>query len=177
MGSGNSAASITTAALNTYKAIRAGSPAPIIVFGVFGTKVSGDYANLSTIENAIASAVAQFNDPKAFFNPLHQRSGDAVGDGLLDDTFKSGLSNEDYLIGGDTVHPGGCRIGLHRTSNRTSNPHVGSALPELIGPNAVRHDKASFAASSQSLSTPATAQRRERSAPGIVILGGRGRRS
>ena len=177
MGSGNSAASITTAALNTYKAIRAGSSAPIIVFGVFGTKVSGDYANLSTIENAIASAVAQFNDPKAFFIPCINDPVMPWVTGSWTDTFKSGLSNEDYLIGGDTVHPGGCRIGLHRTSKRTSNPHVGSALPELIGPNAVRHDKASFAASSQSLSTPATAQRRERSAPGIVILGGRGRRS
>lgn len=62
---GSGAAAITAAALATYRAIRAGSSAPIVVFGVWPIN-----AGALTIENAIKDAVTAFNDPLTFFVPI-----------------------------------------------------------------------------------------------------------
>lgn len=89
---GSTTAAITVEALLTLQTIRAGSSAPIIVFGIYP---AGSPATYTSRETAIAAAVTAFGDARTYFIPV---CTDADGS-----WFNS--SNAVQYVGGDGLHP------------------------------------------------------------------------
>ena len=115
---GNTPAQVQAAALAYYQAIRMALPTvPIIVFGIEIPIVLN--ANAIATENAIAAAVAQFNDSMTFFIPIATDPGGAwfVGSGNVSAT--TDIGNADVYISSDAVHP--VQAGIDYSASRKVN--------------------------------------------------------
>jgi hypothetical protein len=115
-----------TAALKTFQEVRAGLPnAPIIVFGVYASS-TGPSATVIADENAIHSAVTQFNDPLTWFVPV---STDPAGPWVYGTGFvvnPTGDGNADSCTSPDGTHPTeACIIGIIA-------PHIARAVSQVI---------------------------------------------
>lgn len=105
MGSGNDAAqapaAITAAALATFRAVRAGSSAPIIVFGVWPKDGAA-----GAVEAAVKAAFDAFADPASAWIPIaNDPSGVPWITGPWNNAAHPASSNAGQLIGGDGTHP------------------------------------------------------------------------
>ncbi len=117
---------IQSAALTTFKTIRAGLPnAPIVVFGLYPAS-SGPSATVIGVENAIHSAVTQFDDPQTYFVPV---STDPAGPwvyGTGTVANPAGNGNADICVSNDGVHP------TESCITDILAPHIASALRTVI---------------------------------------------
>lgn len=129
---GQSSASITAAVLAGLQAVRAGSQAPIIVFGVPMGKTAGDASGTATVETAIAAGVTQFADPigKSFFVPVQNDTPLPWITGTWSDGVRANLANAAFYIGGDNIHP--VDGGTHYLAKRMAREVRIRVLPNLL---------------------------------------------
>lgn len=122
-------AALQAEVLQTMRAIRAGTPAPIIVVGVPSINVAGAVA----AEGAVQAGVAQSGDPLAFFVPICGASPPWVlgswnnGGGAV----PSGTVNGGLYVAADNVHPP--EIGFDYYAQRIEQAIRAKVLPVLAG--------------------------------------------
>jgi lysophospholipase L1-like esterase len=123
---GYSPAAVEAAAVAMLRALRGGTPAPIIVVGVPSINLPGARAT----EQALAAAVAAIADPLTFFVPVTTATppwvlgswNNAVG-------VPSGTANAALYIAGDDVHPP--EIGYDYYAQRIEQAIRAQVLPAL----------------------------------------------
>ncbi len=123
---GYSPATVEAAAVAMLRALRGGTPAPIIVVGVPSINLPGARAT----EQALAAAVAAIADPLTFFVPVTTATppwvlgswNNAVG-------VPSGTANAALYIAGDDVHPP--EIGYDYYAQRIEQAIRAQVLPAL----------------------------------------------
>ncbi len=119
-------AAVTAAVLATLRAIRAGTPAPIVVVGVPSINVVGAAAT----EAAIAAGVAQAGDPLAFFVPICAANPPWVlGSWNNASGVPAGTVNGGLYVAADNVHPP--EIGFDHYAQRIEQAIRASVLPAL----------------------------------------------
>lgn len=98
------ASQVTAQVLNYLATMRSTLPKlPIILMGLLPIGGAPSAAAINT-ENAIASAVAQFNDANVFFQPIGTLS-QLIFTGSGNITAMTGVGNGDVYIGSDGTHP------------------------------------------------------------------------
>lgn len=98
---GSAPADVQTEALLTFQAIRAGSQAPIIVFGLWSINLAG----LPATEAAVQAAVTAFNDPLTFFVPIYGNAPLPWLTGTWNNSAKTQAVNRTIYLSDDGIHP------------------------------------------------------------------------
>ena len=121
---GYAPAAVEAAALATVRALRAGTPAPIIVVGVPSINLPGAVAT----EQALAAAVRAADDPLTFFVPVSTATPPWVlGHWNNAAGVPAGITNAPLYLAADNVHPPEIGFDYYAQRIETGDSRVGIA--------------------------------------------------